>query len=70
MSITEILDPNWYADTRATAHMKNDPGILYPISSYDGEDKIYFGDGKSLSISHPGSVSLSSQPSKLHSTMC
>lgn len=60
MSITEVPDPSWYADTGATAYMTNNSGILDSISSYDGKDKIYVGYSTSLDLLHTASASLPS----------
>lgn len=57
---------NWYVDPETTAHMTNKSCIVNSISSYDGKDKIYVGDGSSLDISRTGSVSSSSHLYNLH----
>lgn len=70
MSITKVPDPNWYTDTGATAGMKIDPSSLASLSSYIVKDKIYFGDGAGLNITHTGSNKFSSSPLNYTWMMC
>ena len=47
--------PSWLLNSRATSHITNDIANLSVSSPYTGEDKVYIGDGKDLSIQHIGS---------------
>lgn len=47
--------PSWILDFGATSHITND---ISNIPSPTGEDKVYIGDGKGLSIHHTSSSSL------------
>lgn len=58
-----MLDPNCYVDTREKAHMRS-PGILASSIPYLGQDKMYFGDGATLEISHIGKIISLSSPSQ------
>ncbi|KAM2437268.1 hypothetical protein ACFX1W_014395 [Malus domestica] len=46
---------SWLIDSGATSHITNDIANLSSPSPYTGEDKVYIGDGKGLSINHIGS---------------
>ncbi|KAM0067353.1 putative RNA-directed DNA polymerase [Helianthus debilis subsp. tardiflorus] len=51
------INPNnasWYADSGATDHKTQSTGNIHDIISCNGKDKVFFGDGKSLFISHRG----------------
>ncbi|TQD84801.1 hypothetical protein C1H46_029649 [Malus baccata] len=47
--------PSWLIDSGATSHITNDISNISSPSPYTGEDKVYIGDGKGLSITHTGS---------------
>ena len=47
--------PTWLIDSGATSHITNDISNINSPTPYTGEDKVYIGDGKGLSISHVGS---------------
>ena len=47
--------PSWLIDSGATSHITNDISNISSPSPYTGEDKVYIGDGKGLSINHIGS---------------
>lgn len=49
------ITPSWILDSGATSHITND---ISNIPSPTGEDKIYIGDGKGLSIHHTSFSSL------------
>ena len=51
-------NPSWLIDSGATSHITNDIANILTPSPYTGEDKVYIGDGKGLSISHVGHSSL------------
>ena len=46
--------PTWLIDSGATSHITNDISNINSPTPYTGEDKVYIGDGKGLSISHVG----------------
>ncbi|PWA88940.1 hypothetical protein CTI12_AA115530 [Artemisia annua] len=48
----------WLFDSCASHHMTSDPSTLQNLSIYCGPDEIFFGEGKSLSISHTGNTNL------------
>ncbi|KAM2632205.1 hypothetical protein EV1_022967 [Malus domestica] len=50
--------PSWLIDSGATSHITNDITTINSPTPYTGEDKVYIGDGKGLSIHHTGSSSL------------
>lgn len=62
ININEVSDPNWYADTGATAYMTNYPGNLISCPSFKGNEKILLGNSAGLSISHGESTVLHSSP--------
>ncbi|KAM1365588.1 hypothetical protein PS1_044272 [Malus domestica] len=47
--------PSWLIDSGATFHITNDVANISSPTPYTGEDKVYIGDGKGLSIHHIGS---------------
>ncbi|KAM1001184.1 hypothetical protein FF1_007726 [Malus domestica] len=47
--------PTWLIDSGATSHITNDISNIHSPTPYNGEEKVYIGDGKGLSISHVGS---------------
>lgn len=49
---------SWLLDSGATSHITNDIANLSVASPYTGEDKVYIGDGKCLSIHNIGTSSL------------
>lgn len=50
---------NWYVDSDAIAHMTPSPSNLVSAKSYSGVDRVTFGNGTSLPVSHIGYSSLS-----------
>lgn len=64
MSINNVHDPNWYADTGAMTHMITDLGNLASSTSYVHKDQIYTSDGARLEISHIGKTVLPSSPAQ------
>ena len=54
MTIRNEDDPNLYVDSGATTHMLNDTGKLMKLGPYKGNNKIFFGNGDCLNISHIG----------------
>ena len=65
MKIEGQMDNNLYADSGATAHMTNDPGIIKHLKPYHGNSSIYVGNGNSLNISHVGQTKLNTANGKL-----
>ena len=52
------LDPSdWYLDTGASTHMTPDISHLDQASNYTGKDRVVFGNGASLPITHIGTIS-------------
>ncbi|KAB2611864.1 hypothetical protein D8674_019896 [Pyrus ussuriensis x Pyrus communis] len=47
--------PTWLIDSGVTSHITNDISNIHSPAPYNGEEKVYIGDGKGLSISHVGS---------------
>ena len=47
--------PSWLIDSGATSHITNDVANISSPTPYTGEDKVYVGDGKGLSIHNVGS---------------
>ena len=45
---------SWLIDSGATSHITNDISNIQSPTPYHGEDKVYIGDGKGLSIDHIG----------------
>ena len=56
-------NPSWLIDSGAISHITNDIANISAPSLYTGEDKVYIGDGKGLSISHVGHSSLNTHHS-------
>ncbi|KAM1252345.1 hypothetical protein ACFX2J_040359 [Malus domestica] len=52
------LSQSWLVDSGATFHITNDVANISSHTPYTGEDKVYIGDGKGLSIHNVGSSSL------------
>ncbi|KAM1595047.1 hypothetical protein ACFX10_001388 [Malus domestica] len=50
--------PSWILDSGATSHITHDISNISSPTPYTGEDKVYIGDGKGLSIHHTGSTLL------------
>ncbi|KAM1666352.1 hypothetical protein ACFX14_045629 [Malus domestica] len=50
--------PSWILDSGATSHITHDISNISSPTPYTGEDKVYIGDGKGLSIRHTGSTLL------------
>lgn len=50
--------PSWLIDSEATSHITNDIANINSPTPYIGEDKVYVGDSKGLSIHHTSSYSL------------
>ncbi|KAM1216733.1 hypothetical protein ACFX2J_012983 [Malus domestica] len=63
--------PSWLIDFGATAHITNDISNIQSPNPYHGEDKVYIGDGKGLSIDHIGLSLLHTPHStfKLHNVL-
>ena len=63
--------PSWLIDSGATSHITNDISNIQSPSPYHGEDKVYIGDGKGLSIDHIGSFLLHTPQStfQLHNVL-
>ncbi|KAM1729479.1 hypothetical protein FF2_019593 [Malus domestica] len=49
---------SWLIDSGATSHITNDISTINSHTPYTGEEKVYIGDGKGLSITHVGSFTL------------
>ena len=54
MKIKNEDDPNLYTDSGATTHMLNDTDKLIKLAPYKEKNKILFGNGDYLGISHTG----------------
>lgn len=52
MNLNVDVDQQFFADSRATAHMTNNAGKLKRAILYEGCDTIFVGNGQSLPISH------------------
>ncbi|KAM2097702.1 hypothetical protein ACFX1R_021209 [Malus domestica] len=50
--------PSWLIDSDATLHITNDISTINSHTPYTGEEKVYIGDVKGLSITHVGSSTL------------
>ncbi|KAI3507180.1 hypothetical protein L1887_22027 [Cichorium endivia] len=50
--------PDWYADTGATDHMTSSAASVTHPAPFSGPDKVVFGNGTTLPISHIGQSSL------------
>lgn len=57
-STAALPTQSWLMDTGASHHTVNDATSLHTLMDYTGPDEIVLGDGKSLRISHTGSVSI------------
>ena len=60
-----MVSPNWVVDSVASHHVTGDFKNLITVSPYQGSDSVLVGNGIGLSISHTGSLSLSSPHTKL-----
>lgn len=58
LNVNDLNSQNFYADSRATSYISNDPGKLNKISTYNGNDKIFVRNGQSLQTSHVVDISL------------
>ncbi|GKV49630.1 hypothetical protein SLEP1_g56371 [Rubroshorea leprosula] len=58
LSLEDEKDPRHYADTAAIDHMTSEAGNLFVKRPYNGNQKVYTGDGTPLQISHVGSMSV------------
>lgn len=65
MNFDKEHDPNIYADSRATAHMVNNPGVMSKLKHYNGTSSIYVGNGEKLNISHVGNSMLNTKQGHL-----
>ena len=52
----EEHDLNLYADSRATTHMINNPGMISKLKPYNGKCRIYIGNDEKLNFSHVGNL--------------
>ncbi|GJZ09562.1 retrovirus-related pol polyprotein from transposon TNT 1-94 [Tanacetum coccineum] len=52
-------NPDWHVDSGATDHMTPNFESLHHSTPYQGNEKVLFGDGKTLHISHKGSSTIS-----------
>ncbi|KAF8397887.1 hypothetical protein HHK36_016812 [Tetracentron sinense] len=59
LSISDPSDPQWYPNTGASSHMTNNSGIFTIIQPYIGHNKVIVGNGSPLSITHIGTIYLS-----------
>ncbi|KAM1580053.1 hypothetical protein ACFX1Z_041414 [Malus domestica] len=62
---------SWLIDSGATSHITNDISNIQSPTPYHGEDKVYIGDGKGLSIAHTGTSTLHTHTSsfQLHNVL-
>ncbi|PKU81867.1 Retrovirus-related Pol polyprotein from transposon TNT 1-94 [Dendrobium catenatum] len=56
---------DWYLDSGASSHMTNNLDSLAPYNTYNGNDTVTIGDGRSIPIAHTGSGILPTPASKL-----
>ena len=55
----------WYLDSGATHHLTNKMANMHVRDEFRGNDKLIIGNGKGLSITHVGNITLTVQSSKL-----
>ncbi|KAI3455055.1 hypothetical protein Pfo_011718 [Paulownia fortunei] len=65
MNLNNENDPNFYADSGATAHMSNQEGNLKSLKPYFGNNSIFVGNGQALSITHSGKALLNTSHGKI-----
>lgn len=65
MNLQDGNDPKFYADSGATSHMTNNKGNIDKPVPYEGNDKIFVGNGQGLHITHVGNASLNTDYGKL-----
>lgn len=65
MNLQDGNDPKFYADSGATSHMTNNKGNIDKPIPYEGNDKIFVGNGQGLHITHVGNASLNTDYGKL-----
>ncbi|KAK9067609.1 hypothetical protein SSX86_011720 [Deinandra increscens subsp. villosa] len=53
--------PDWHVDSGATAHMTATHENLDHSVPYQGKTKVFFGDGKSLPVTHTGTSTVSNK---------
>ncbi|KAM2226440.1 hypothetical protein ACFXTH_020328 [Malus domestica] len=51
--------PTWLMDSGATSHITNDVFAIQSPVPYNGQDKVYIGDGQGMPIHHIGIATLS-----------
>ncbi|PKU72583.1 hypothetical protein MA16_Dca026042 [Dendrobium catenatum] len=56
---------DWYIDSGASSHMTNNLENLAPYNTYNGNDTVTIGDGRSIPIAHTGAGILPTPASKL-----
>jgi hypothetical protein len=56
-SLKDSSDTGWCTDTGATSHMTNDTAVLDEFSPYNGNQRVFMGNGQPLSIPRTGSTS-------------
>lgn len=54
MALSDNQDPDWFADSGATSHMKGNEGNLLNGKYYHGPDSLMVGNGTRLPITHTG----------------
>lgn len=52
VALEEENDLNLYADSGATTHVINDPGMIHSTKKYIGNEKMYVGNGEVLNHSY------------------
>ena len=65
MNLSGNNDPNFYADSGATAHMTNQGGNLKYLKPYYGTDHIFVGNGQALPITYTGNALFNTSHGKL-----
>ena len=53
-TLSTVLDPLWYPDSRASQHITHDDGNLFMKSAYSRQDRVNIGNGTDLRIQHIG----------------
>ncbi|GJV60674.1 hypothetical protein Tco_1466774 [Tanacetum coccineum] len=55
----QLWNPDWYVDTRATAHMTSSTNNVSQPAPYSGNMHVIFGNGNRLPVSHMGTYMVS-----------
>ena len=58
--------PTWLMDSGATSHITNDLSAIQSPVPYNGQDKVYIGDGQGIQIHHTGTTVLNTPAAHFH----